>query len=196
VLSRAFEPFYTTKRPQGTGLGLSTVHGIVTEANGHVMLNSSPGKGTTVAIYLPVCEAEETSSPPLPRTGPMGTGRGETILVVEDCEELRQIVSDALTDNGYRVLAATNAVRALDLCAENAHNVDLILTDVIMPGMSGRQMAERAEELLGIQRVAYMSGYEDEVLTQHRVLEPGIRLIQKPFLIEELLHFVRDALDS
>jgi DNA-binding response OmpR family regulator len=126
----------------------------------------------------------------------MGTGRGETILVVEDCEELRQIVSDALTDNGYRVLAATNAVRALDLCAENAHNVDLILTDVIMPGMSGRQMAERAEELLGIQRVAYMSGYEDEVLTQHRVLEPGIRLIQKPFLIEELLHFVRDALDS
>jgi len=196
VLSRAFEPFYTTKRPQGTGLGLSTVHGIVTEANGHVMLNSSPGNGTTVAIYLPVSEAEETSCPAVPRTGPMGTGQGETILVVEDCEELRHIVSDALTDNGYRVLAATNAARALDLYAENAHNVDLILTDVIMPGMSGRQMAERVQELHGIQRVAYMSGYEDEVLTQHRVLEPGIRLIQKPFLIEELLRFVRDALDS
>jgi signal transduction histidine kinase len=196
VLSRALEPFYTTKRPQGTGLGLSTVHSIVTEANGHIRLSSSPGNGTTVAIYLPVCEAEGTSNPAVRRTEPNGTGRGETILVVEDCEELRQLVSEALIDNGYRVLAAANAARALDLCAETTRSIDLILTDVIMPGMSGREMAALAVERLGIQRVAYMSGYEDEVLTQHRILEPGIRLIQKPFLVEELLRFVRDALDQ
>jgi two-component system cell cycle sensor histidine kinase/response regulator CckA len=191
VIDRAFEPFYTTKPSgEGTGLGLATVYGIVTQAGGTVNLYSEPGMGTTVQILLPVTEEETGSAASLDRT-PAG-GRGETILLVEDEDALRAVTGRILGSCGYRVLAAASGAAALELVAHHDGPVDLLLTDVVMPGMLGKELAQRLAPI----RVLYMSGYAQPVLASQGTLDPGVALLEKPFGRSELLSAVRERIDA
>jgi signal transduction histidine kinase/ActR/RegA family two-component response regulator len=196
VAARAFEPFFTTRGSAGTGLGLSTVYAIVKQAGGHVLLESSVGQGTIVSVFLPTVTGASSPSASGAPAEAVRPGRGEMILVVEDTTSLRKLVCSMLHENRYRVLEAADPVEALRLCEQNAGSIDLILTDVIMPKMSGRTLAEAARELHDISRVIYISGYEDEALANHGVLREGIRLLQKPFEVDDLLRFVRAGLDD
>jgi PAS domain S-box-containing protein len=189
VRERAFEPFYSTKpKGEGTGLGLATVYGIVTQAGGTVEIHSTPGRGTTIEVLLPATDA-------LPALAPAGddggdpAAKGETILVVEDEAAVRRLTCRILTREGYRVLEAADGPRALVTWDEHPGQIDLVLTDVVMPGMSGTELAER----LGVEPV-FMSGYTDDVMLRHGV--EGPRLVQKPFDAQTLLGAVRSALDA
>jgi len=189
VVERAFEPFYTTKpKGEGTGLGLATVYGIVTQTGGTVEIDSSPGAGTTIRVLLPATEAEADVQAPADDDAD-GYTRGETILVVEDEDAVRRLTCRILTREGYRVLEAQDGPRAIDTWDEHAGEIDLLLTDVVMPGMSGKELAER----LGIEPV-FMSGYTDDVISRHGM--DGLRLVQKPFDAPTLLGAVRSALDA
>jgi CheY-like chemotaxis protein len=189
VVERAFEPFYSTKpKGEGTGLGLATVYGIVTQAGGTVQIHSTPGAGTTVEVLLPATDAVPSRS----TAGEDGNGaaaNGETILVVEDEAAVRRLTCRILKREGYRVLEAADGPRALVTWDQHSGEIDLLLTDVVMPGMSGKELAER----LGIEPV-FMSGYTDDVMLRHGV--EGLRLVQKPFDAETLLGAVRSALDA
>jgi len=189
VLERAFEPFYTTKpKGQGTGLGLATVYGIVTQAGGSIEIDSNPGDGTRVSVLLPA-----TRSRPAKRAGaaaPDGLAAGgETILVVEDEDAVRRLTCRILSRQGYRVFEASYCQHALNTWDLHSSQIDLLLTDVVMPGMSGKELAEQ----IGIEPV-FMSGYTDDVVLRHGV--EGLRLVQKPFDAETLLSAVRSALDG
>ena len=189
VVERAFEPFYSTKpKGQGTGLGLATVYGIVTQAGGRIEIDSNPGEGTAVCVLLPATEADPAA---LPEAGELaGTPAcGETILVVEDEDAVRRLTCRILARQGYRVLEAANGLHALATWDEQGGDIDLLLTDVVMPGMSGKELAEQ----IGIEPV-FMSGYTDDVVLRHGV--EGLRLVQKPFDAETLLSAVRSALDA
>jgi two-component system, cell cycle sensor histidine kinase and response regulator CckA len=189
VVERAFEPFYTTKpKGEGTGLGLATVYGIVTQTGGTIEIQSAPGAGTTIELLLPATDAEApavTASD----NGADGATRGETILVVEDEEAVRRLTCRILTREGYTVLEASDGPRAIDTWDEHGGEIDLLLTDVVMPGMSGKELAER----LGIEPV-FMSGYTDDVISRHGM--DGVRLVQKPFDAQTLLGAIRSALDD
>ena len=189
VLERAFEPFYSTKpKGEGTGLGLATVYGIVTQAHGTIEIDSSPGSGTTVVVLLPAKETS-VSDQPDPEDGAGGAAKGETILVVEDEAAVRKLTCRILTRAGYEVLEASDGRLALDTWDKHAGEIDLVVTDVVMPGMSGKELAER----LGTEPV-FMSGYTDDVMLRHGV--GGTRLVQKPFDAQTLLGAVRSALDD
>ncbi|RSM53329.1 hybrid sensor histidine kinase/response regulator [Actinoplanes sp. ATCC 53533] len=194
VADRIFEPFYTTKpRGQGTGLGLATVYGIVTEAGGSIQVSSEPGVGTTFVVYVPLVDAPEPLTPGVP-PGParVPPGRGQTILVVEDEPVLGYGVARMLEGNGYRVLSADGAAVALDLHAE--HGCDLLLTDIVMPDTSGRRLADLLHQREPDLPVLFMSGYPDGQLgTAH----PGgeeVTFIEKPFTADRLLTEVHRAL--
>src|SRR5919112_6076070 len=177
VIERAFEPFYSTKpKGEGTGLGLATVYGIVKRAGGTVKIDSAPGRGTTVEVVLPATVAEAETKPDAARSNGTGSGlgTGETILVVEDEAAVRKLTCRILSREGYNVLSASDGDAALSAWDEHAGEIDLVLTDVVMPGMSGRELAER----LGIEPV-FMSGYTDDVMLRHGV--ESLRLVQKPF---------------
>jgi signal transduction histidine kinase/CheY-like chemotaxis protein len=195
VAAKAFEPFFSTKGPSGTGLGLSTVHSIVKQAGGHVLLKSELGKGTRVDVYLP-----RLPSGPDPVDAPKEVatplGRGETILLVEDSEPLRRLLKMVLGGARYRVLAAADPLEALRISEEHAGEIDLVLSDVILPTMSGRMLVETLAERWGLRRSAFVSGYNDDELQKRGVLESGVRLLPKPFLERELLCFVRESLDA
>lgn len=195
---RIFEPFFTTKdQGKGTGLGLSTVYGIVKQSGGNIWVYSEENRGTTFKIYFPQVteEAEEYRRPAIRIEAPRGS---ETILLVEDADWVRQLARQVLERSGYRVLEANNADAAINII-ETSHNgksIDLVLTDVIMPGMSGNDMSK---QLLAKQPglpVLYMSGYTDDAIVQHGVLEPGINFIQKPFTPDALALKVREVLDA
>ena len=189
VLERAFEPFYTTKpKGQGTGLGLATVYGIVTQAGGSVEILSRPGEGTTVSVLLPASHARAAVPADAKATGALAAG-GETILVVEDEDAVRRLTCRILSRQGYRVLDAPDGAHALSTWDRHGDEIDLLLTDVVMPGMSGKELAEQ----IGIEPV-FMSGYTDDVVLRHGV--DGLRLVQKPFDAETLLSAVRSALDG
>jgi PAS domain S-box-containing protein len=189
VVERAFEPFYSTKpKAQGTGLGLATVYGIVTQAGGSVDIESQPGEGTTVRVRLPASRA----SAAWPADDPVAEsarGGGETILVVEDEEAVRRLTCRILDREGYRVLEAQDGGQALDTWHRHDGEIDLLVTDVVMPGMSGKELAER----IGIEPV-FMSGYTDDIVLRHGL--EGLRLVHKPFDGETLLATVRSALDE
>jgi two-component system, cell cycle sensor histidine kinase and response regulator CckA len=171
------------------------VHGIVRQAGGHLAIQSQAGAGTSVDVYLPRVPrpAEET---PARADAPNPRGDGESILLVEDSEALRAWLQRTLAEHGYRVFAAADAVRALALLEAAIPTPHLPLTDVILPGISGRELATRVRERHAPVRVAYMSGYDDEVLMRHGVLDAGICFLPKPFLEADLLRFVRQALEA
>jgi two-component system cell cycle sensor histidine kinase/response regulator CckA len=195
VVEHAFEPFFTTKASgEGTGLGLATVYGIVTQAGGEVSIASSPGLGTTVTVLLPA--AALSSVAPAPSGSAPTHGRGETLLVVEDEAALRDVAGRILSGAGYRVLSAECGPEALALAARHEGAIDLLVSDVIMPGMLGKDLAERLSMVRPETRVLYMSGYAQPVLHTHGTLDPGVALLEKPFTATDLLTAVRRRLDG
>ncbi|MGH9743446.1 MAG: PAS domain S-box protein [Candidatus Acidiferrum sp.] len=196
TVAHIFEPFFTTKESgQGTGLGLSTVYGIVKQSGGYIWVYSEPGKGTAFKVYLPrVAELVEAKPGAVKLPGP---GQGsETILLVEDEEAVRELASRILTAKGYSVVAAKSTQEAEQYAEKHAAEIDLLLTDIIMPGTSGRELAKRITARHPRTRVLYMSGYTDNVLAQDGVLEEGLFFLQKPFTPGALVQKVRGVLDS
>ncbi len=193
--ARIFEPFFTTKEvDKGTGLGLSTVYGIVKQSDGFVWVYSEPGHGTTFKVYLPVVDAEKTAAAkPLDDDAQIGT---ETILLVEDEEVVRNLAQETLEAAGYEVLVAGKGEEAIRLGIEHPHEIHLLLSDVVMPGASGNEVAEQLRSLRPKTKVLFMSGYTDEAIVHHGVLASGVRFIQKPFSLAALCRKVREVLDS
>jgi CheY-like chemotaxis protein len=195
VRRHLFEPFFTTKGAGGgTGLGLATVFGVVKQSGGAIYVYSEEGRGTTFKIYLPVASQEAASqngAAPQP-----AVARGsETIVVVEDDQSVRQLVQLMLSGHGYDVLAAADGESAARLCAEHPGGVDLLLTDVVMPEVNGRVLAERLEAMFPSLRVLFMSGYSDEAVVRHGIIRPNTAFIEKPFSESGLARKVREVLD-
>jgi two-component system cell cycle sensor histidine kinase/response regulator CckA len=196
VRARIFEPFFTTKpEGEGTGLGLATVYGIVKQSGGNVWVYSEPGEGTTFRIYLPRVDG--------PREAPVVGAKAvehfqgtETILLAEDTESLRQVVRETLEEKGYRVLSAADGREALAVATAHPGDIHLLLTDVVMPNMSGADLATALTAARPGLRVVYMSGYTDGALSHHGVLGDGVILIEKPFSSARLSRVVREALDG
>jgi len=198
VKSHIFEPFFTTKElGKGTGLGLATVFGIVKQSEGDIQVDSEPGQGTIFRIYLPRV-SEEVAAPvvsPDYDIMPKGT---ETILLVEDEEAVRKLGTNLLRQQGYTVLEAANGQAALDLInsLDPLPEIKLLITDVVMPKMGGRVLAEHLEKLLPALKVIYVSGYLDDTIVKQGALELNITLLQKPFSAAVLAHKVREILDE
>jgi two-component system cell cycle sensor histidine kinase/response regulator CckA len=194
--ARMFEPFFTTKEiGRGTGLGLATVFGVVQQSGGHITVDSEPGTGTTFKIRFPRFHgaAERPSSAPTP----IGPARGhETILLVEDEPALRAAATNALQRHGYVVLEAANAGEALLVCEQHGAEIHLLVTDVVLPLMSGRKLAERLATLRPEIKVLFMSGYTDDAILLHNVLHCGVAFLQKPFTASSLSQKVREVIDA
>ncbi len=194
VMEHVFEPFFTTKEPgKGTGLGLSTVYGVVRQAAGEIRVASTPGAGARFEMLVPHCDADADDDAPAAVTKARAKV-GETVLVVEDERGVRQIVRSVLLGNGYKVLAAAGGEEALAICAGYAGSIDLVITDVVMPRMSGREFVERLHAARPGLRVLYFSGYPDEILSREGVLQEGVRLLRKPFALAELQRRVREII--
>jgi PAS domain S-box-containing protein len=196
--SHIFEPFFTTKGPKGTGLGLSTVYGIVKQSGGYIWVYSEPGRGTAFKIYLPrVAElAESPAQVATPRESVATEPGTETILLVEDETNLRYLARQFLEKQGYRVIEAADGAVAVQIAVAHEGVIHLLLTDVIMPGMNGRELAQRISEIRPNVKVLYMSGYTENVIGRNGTLDAGVRLLQKPFTLRDLKSKVREALDS
>ncbi|MBN2322455.1 MAG: PAS domain S-box protein [Spirochaetes bacterium] len=190
-----FEPFFTTKENKGTGLGLATVYGIVKQSGGNIWVYSEPGRGTTFKIYLPRVDEGVVSKKEAERV--METLKGtETVLVVEDEYTVRNMISLVLKSYGYTVFEAGNGPEAIDIFNKHKEQVDLLLTDAIMPKMNGKELAERVTAINPHIKVLYSSGYTDNIIVQHGILEEGINFLQKPFAPSLLLRTVRTVLDK
>jgi signal transduction histidine kinase/CheY-like chemotaxis protein len=196
TLARLFEPFFTTKETgKGTGLGLSTCYGIVKQAGGSIWVYSEPGKGTTFKVYLPRTQEAAAGLPERPMRRRV-IGGHETVLVVEDNDAVRDVAVAALEAQGYRVLQAANGADALRLAESLEEPVHLLLTDVVMPGMSGAALAQQLQVRYPYLKVLYTSGYTQNVIVHHGVLEEGIAFLPKPYRPADLAHRVREVLDS
>ena len=194
--AQIFEPFFTTKgRDKGTGLGLATVYGVVKQSSGYITVESEKGKGALFKIYLPRIE-QPVATRNQGIQAPLNVHGSETILLVEDAEPLRKLAHMFLRDNGYRVLTAVDGSEAQQVAEQNAGPIHLLLTDVVMPGINGRVLAERLAPLHPAMKVLYMSGYTDSFIAGHGVLEEGIHLLHKPFTEEDLMRKVREVLDG
>ncbi|MGH7366776.1 MAG: ATP-binding protein, partial [Candidatus Rokuibacteriota bacterium] len=207
--SHLFEPFFTTKEQgKGTGLGLSTVYGTVKQSGGHISVESEPGRGSTFTVYLPrVAVSVAPASPPLAPERPaprpaasseavLTPGRGETILLVEDAQRVRAVVREILEMSNYVVLEARQGAEALEVSNRHAGAIHLLVTDVVMPQMSGRELAQRLATLRPELKVLYMSGYTDDAIVRHGVLAAGIAFLSKPFTPNALALKVREVLDG
>ena len=189
-----FEPFFTTKDiGKGTGLGLSTVYGIVKQSGGNIWVYSEVDKGTTFKVYLPRVD-ENVEELKLSHINGDTAQRAETILLVEDAELVRNVTKEMLITSGYKVLEADSGAAAILICEQHQEPIHLLLTDVVMPNMSGRELADRLIVLHPEMRVVYMSGYTQDTIVHHGVLDEGINFIEKPFSAEALSLKVRDVL--
>jgi signal transduction histidine kinase/CheY-like chemotaxis protein len=201
VRARIFDPFFTTKeRGSGTGLGLSTVYGIAAQAGGHVSVRSQVGEGTVFRVYLPVVTASarepvrgDGSSPLDGQASPL-SGMGETVLVAEDEPGVREVVRRLLDRNGYEVLEAASGKEALSIMATTGRRIDVLLTDVVMPGLSGKELATLVKKASSDVKVVFMSGYTNDIIAKQGVLHADEILVQKPFSEDELLTKLREAL--
>jgi CheY-like chemotaxis protein len=194
VLPHLFEPFFTTKGPgKGTGLGLSTVYGVLRQSDGNIEVRTTPGKGTSFLLYFPRETAEAPAAPEekVPRVSERG---GATILLAEDDTSVRELVRTMLTKKGYRVLCASDGEQAIDMASKHAGTIDLLLTDVVLPGLNGREVAERMRDARPDLRVLYMSGYTDDAILRRGVLTQRSSLIQKPFSAADLTSRVNELL--
>ena len=196
--SHIFEPFFTTKGTRGTGLGLSTVYGIVKQSGGYIWVYSEVGRGTTFKIYLPrVASSGETAAqvaaPVEYRKVEPGT---ETILLVEDEANLRYLARQYLEKQGYKIIEAADGAVAMQIAVAHEAVIHLLLTDVIMPGMNGRELAQRISEIRPNVKILYMSGYTENVIGHNGMLDAGVRLLQKPFNLRDLKSMVREVLDA
>jgi two-component system, cell cycle sensor histidine kinase and response regulator CckA len=193
--ARIFEPFFTTKDVgKGTGLGLAVVHGIVTQSGGNIEVYSEVGIGTTFKIYLPAVQ-EQVSRPSHQEPEPVSHG-SETILLVEDEDTVREFGSLVLQGLGYKVLAAPGSVAAIRLMESRQEKVDLLVTDVVMPEMGGRKLAEALRSQDPGLKVLFMSGYTDDAIIRHGVLDADVAFLQKPYRPDSLAKKVRDVLDQ
>lgn len=197
IIERIFEPFFTTKPVgQGTGLGLSTVYGIVKQCGGHVEVNSNPGWGTTFKVYLPRIDEPAESHVALPVSPELLKG-SETVFVIEDNAGVRKFIRDALQRYGYEILEASNGENAIGIIGDHSDKrVHLLLTDVVIPGMNGRECAERLTSFHPEMKVLYMSGHTEGAIVHQGVLEPGVAFLQKPFTPKLLAQEVRHVLDN
>jgi CheY-like chemotaxis protein len=196
VAARAFEPFYTTKnKGEGSGLGLTTVYGIVTQAGGNIVISSEPGVGTNVEVMLPATDAIVNATPEVPSRRSLAAS-GETILLVEDEEIVREPTRRILANNGYTVLVAASAEQAIHTAANHEGAIDLLLTDVVMPGRSGSELMADVHRARPSTKVLYMSGYTFDVTAGKATFESDIDLIQKPFDTEDLLRRLREVLEG
>jgi len=195
VQARVFEPFFTTKpMGEGTGLGLATVYGIVHQSDGCISVDSEPGVGTTFKLYFPVASGKPLPEPARSRPVSGDLTGTETVLIVEDDARLRALDTRILQRYGYTALVAENAADARRICTEHSGPIDVVLTDVIMPGGSGRTIADWIREHRPETRVVYMSGYADNAIARHGVLEPGTHFLQKPFTPEIMARKIREVL--
>ena len=197
TVSRVFEPFFTTKeKGRGTGLGLSTVYGVVKQSNGLVQVYSERGRGTTIKVYLPAAEGPLYQAGDAREAEEGGSRHDETLLLIEDEPLVRELAHEILAGQGYRVLNATSGPEAIRICESHPDRIHLVVTDVIMPGMNGREVFQRLSTLRPGLRVLYMSGYTQSAIVHRGVLEPGTAFIQKPFTIPGLLDRIRETLDG
>ncbi|MBX3156061.1 MAG: PAS domain S-box protein [Deltaproteobacteria bacterium] len=195
--ARIFEPFFTTKPVgKGTGLGLSTVFGIVAQSEGAIAVYSEVGRGTTFRVYLPCVDAAAPAAVAEPAARPAPLRGSETVLVVEDDARLRSAVGRQLRSFGYRMIEAHDAQRALEIAASYGGAIDLVLTDLVMPGMDGRTLAARIGAARPATKVLYMSGYTEHAAVKNTALSPGDRLLEKPFSALALSHAIRELLDA
>ena len=196
VAEHAFEPFFTTKvAGQGTGLGLSQVYGFVKQSGGHIKIYSEVGEGTTVKIYLP----RLASGVPVEETAASGAGvdgLGETILVVEDDNDVRAYIVEVLRNLNYQVLEAHDAESALGVFERANASVNLLLTDVVLPGMNGRELAQRVGLRQPDMKVLFMTGYSRNAIIHQGRIDPGVELLQKPITQADLAALIRDLLDA
>lgn len=194
TMEHLFEPFYTTKkREKGTGLGLATVYGIIKQNGGHIHVHSQRDLGTTFRIYFPrVMDRADAARVPLARKKP--TGR-ETVLLVEDEMLVRKLASKILTQQGYHVIEASSGSKAWMLCEENESQIDLLVTDVVMPNMNGKELYEKLKQRQPALKALFMSGYTGDVIAQRGVLEEKTNFLPKPFTVASLAEKVREVLD-
>lgn len=196
IQQRLFEPFFTTKeKGKGSGLGLATAYGIIKQHGGHVSAYSEPGHGTTIRIYLPHA-GEQPVSVASSEAAPAPVSGSGVVLVVEDDEAMRSLACSILNTYGYTVIDTGSPRQALELVAEKSNEIHLLLSDVVMPEMNGRQLYEKAAAISPALRVLYMSGHTETAIAQHGVLEDGMNFIQKPFTVSELLQRVQSVLNS
>ena len=195
IRERIFDPFFTTKPPgSGTGLGLSTVYGIVSQHNGRIDCESQPGVGSVFTVLLPLAEGGTTTSPEV--SSEFECGRDETILIVEDEDEVRGLVSRALQDHGYTVLAAADGPAALDILRHRKGPLDLLVTDVVMPKMDGRELAQRVRLVRPATKILFISGYAGGDAAEDLGDQLAMRVLQKPFSMRRLTRRVREVLDE
>ena len=195
--ARIFEPFFTTKKQgKGTGLGLSTVYGIVKQSGGHIWTYSEPGKGTTFKIYFPKVKAPRRKTDQTHKVLPDRHGDGKTVLVAEDEAYVRTLAARILRERGYQVLEASTGTEALDLAKEFGGKIDLVLTDVVMPGIGGSELVSALRIIQPEIKALYVSGYTDSAIVHHGLLDAKDNFLQKPFTVAGLANNIRKLLSA